>query len=596
MKCESLKYEDEVGVNVTQEVDEGEKRPSLLRLVILLMGAFCLLASLFSLLITAPDVAAEPAAAAGPLINVPYFEANMPLGERAVFWFGEVNETNNYADVRVGYNDDQMVVQVAIFDRLLWFDNTPSLAEISDWDGVTLYLNTSGNTGSSPTSDSYQFLGTYTSRAGNDHYGAYEGSGGTWVLSSADFSINFGTQASGFNNEVDDRGWWIAFVVPFSSLGLTGPPANGDVWGVGIEVHDRDDAAGTAIPKPVWPDGLDGERPSTWGQFSFGTPTFAIPAGMAGGTAIIRDGGDGNTVVDAHVGGHSVCGGDLWPDRFFSDWGTQNYAGYPQINIQNQSNLWDWPCFSKYFVTFPLGDIPAGKVILSAELSLYQFGNAGQGSTPTPQPTLIQVAAVDGAWSEGSITWNNSPQIQENYATAWAGTIPAGGDGFFVTWDVSRAVADAFASGGPLRLSLYTADANRNSGKYFVSSEGAMSHPERRPTLTVEWGDAPLAVSPSLMSIEPGEVATYTISADALTGPVTIEADNPSSDLAFNFTSTTINPPETATLLVTDMHSSVPSGLFYTIPIRATGSEGTLETAVYLIVGGNQLFLPLINK
>ncbi|MCA9921583.1 MAG: hypothetical protein KC421_04380, partial [Anaerolineales bacterium] len=96
--------------------------------------------------------------------------------------------------------------------------------------------------------------------------------------------------------------------------------------------------------------------------------------------------------------------------------------------------------------------------------------------------------------------------------------------------------------------------------------------------------------------INAGEAATYTIAADALSGPITIEADNPSVDLSFNFSSTVINPPETAELVVTDLHGTGASGLVYTIPIRAIGSDGTLETAVYLFVGGHQQFLPLIQK
>ncbi|MCA9921920.1 MAG: DNRLRE domain-containing protein, partial [Anaerolineales bacterium] len=504
MTSKSLKYQDEVWVRDGSQTAVSTKRSSLIRIIVLLLLTFVVLAGVLVFLLRAPEAAAEPAAASPPKINVPYFADNIAISERAVFWFGEVNETSNYADVRVGYNDEMMIVQVAAFDRLLWFDTTPSLAEIPEWDAATLYVNTSGNSGSAPTGSSYQFLGMHSPKGG-EHFGAYKGNGSGWVASSTSFNINTGTQASGFNNLDEDRGWWVAFEIPFASLGMSGPPADGAIWGVGVALHDRDDAAGTAIPMQVWPDGMNGERPSTWGQFSFGTPVYNPPAGAVGGTTVIRDGGDGNTVVDVHAGGHSVCGGSLWPDRFFSDWGYLNYDGYPQINIQNQFNLGDWPCFSKYFVTFPLDDIPAGKVILSAELSMYEFGNAGQGGTPTPQPTLLQVAAVDSAWNEATLNWNNAPQIQENYATSWAGTIPPGGDGFFVTWDVSRAVADAVEAGGPLRLSVYTADANRNSGKYFVSSEGALSKPERRPTLTVVWGDPPLTVTPSVWVINAGE-------------------------------------------------------------------------------------------
>ncbi|MCP5097659.1 MAG: DNRLRE domain-containing protein [Chloroflexi bacterium] len=562
------------------------------RLFILTM-LFC---GMMGLVVLMPQVTAEESGTAVPLINVPHFDGTITTGERAVFWFGEVNETSNYADVRVGYNDDEIIVQVAAFDRLLWFDNTPTVAEIPNWDGATLYLNLNGNNGNVPSSQSYKFLGMYTPNAANT-FGAFQGNGASWVNAPAvDFSVNAGTQASGFNNTKEDDGWWIAFVVPFTELGLSGAPTDGSEWGVGIALHDRDDNAGTPIADQIWPDGMDGERPSTYGRFSFGTPTYQAPAATAGGTTVIRDGENGMSVVDAHAGGHSLCGGDLWPDRFFSDWGYRNYDGYPQINIQNQFNLGDWPCFSKYFVTFPLDTIPADKVILSAELSMYQFGNAGQGGSPTPQPTLINVMSVDSAWDEGTLNWNNAPQVQENYATSWAGTIPPQGDGFFVTWDMSRAVAETVAAGSPLRLALYTADSNHNSGKYFVSSEGAVSKPERRPTLTVVWGNPPLQVTPSLWSIEAGGVATYTISADALTGPVTISAQNPSADLHFDLSPTVITPPQTATLVVTDLHGVLPAGILYSIPIEATNGSQTLETAVTLLVGGDQVYLPTVQR
>jgi hypothetical protein len=574
----------------------SEKRPFLHTRLLILLFLFISSILLLGMYAQPLQVRAEQSSTASPLINVPHFEGTITTGERAVFWFGEVNETSNYADVRVGYNDEEIIVQVAVFDRLLWFDTTPTVPEIPNWDGATLVLNLGGNTGNVPTSQSYKFMGMYTPNAA-DTFGAYQGNGTNWVSTpGVDFTINAGTQASGFNNNEEDRGWWLAFVVPFTELGLGGPPTKGTEWGVGIALHDRDNSAGTPIPDQVWPDGMDGKRPSTWGRFSFGTPMYDAPPANTGGTVTIREGVNSVSVVDAHVGGHSVCGGDLWPDRFFSDWGYRNYAGYPQINIQNQFNLGDWPCFSKYFVTFPLNTIPAGKVIISAELSMYQFGNAGQNSSPTPQPTLIHVMTVDNGWNENTLNWNNAPQVQENYTSAWAGTIPPQGDGFFVTWDVSRAVAETVESGQPLRLALYTADSNRNSGKYFVSSEGAASKPERRPTLTVVWGDVPLQITPPVQMIAPGGVATYTISADALSGSVTISAQNPSADLQFDLSPSVITPPQAATLVVTDVHNPLVDGLFYSFSITATGSDGTLETAVMLIVGGESQFLPFVQK
>jgi len=38
-------------------------------------------------------------------VNAPRFEGDVPSSEMAVFWFGRVGPTDNYADVRVGYDD-----------------------------------------------------------------------------------------------------------------------------------------------------------------------------------------------------------------------------------------------------------------------------------------------------------------------------------------------------------------------------------------------------------------------------------------------------------------------------------------------------------
>ena len=56
-------------------------------------------------------------------------------------------------------------------------------------------------------------------------------------------------------------------------------------------------------------------------------------------------------------------------------------------------------------------------------------------------------------------------------------------------WDISGAVAEAYTSGEPLRLALYSADSEQHSGKYFVSSDTDEWNTEGRPTLEVYFGD-----------------------------------------------------------------------------------------------------------
>jgi len=51
-------------------------------------------------------------------INAPYFGANdVTLVQMAIAWFGRVDATTNYTDVRVGYNDTGLKVYLNTFDR-----------------------------------------------------------------------------------------------------------------------------------------------------------------------------------------------------------------------------------------------------------------------------------------------------------------------------------------------------------------------------------------------------------------------------------------------------------------------------------------------
>jgi len=189
-------------------------------------------------------------------------------------------------------------------------------------------------------------------------------------------------------------------------------------------------------------------------------------------------------VKDAGVGGYANCGTgtDHW-----KTWGDTNEGFYnpdlSDFNIQNQSDISDYPCFSKYYVTFPLDSVPAGKAIVAATLTLRQFGNSDPANA---KPSFIQVLSVGADWDERTITWNNAPLAVENYGGNWVDPLLAAGV-TPRTWDVTRAVADAIKARRPLRLALYTADNNYHSGKYFIASGSWKA--EDRPTLDITWGD-----------------------------------------------------------------------------------------------------------
>lgn len=424
-------------------------------------------------------------------INAPFFDGDIRFSETAIFWFGQVNLTDNYADVRIGYNADELYIRIAAFDRRLWYDTEPSITDFSAWDSVSLYLNLVDDLGGGPTSSSYRFdaqLNWWEPRSGWQV--AFQGDGSDWVLTSIPFTTKSGWRGNAPNDDADDRGWTMTYRIPFSSLGLSTTPSQGTKWDLGVVLYDRDDPAGTPIPGKFWPPEMDSVHPKTWGKLVFGLPSYSPNPSSSMTTTIIRHGLNGAIVVDAHVGGHTTCGAPYAPD-YFDGWGEANYAGYSQINIQNQSDVADWPCFSKYYVTFPLELIPQGKVILSATLRMFLFGNSGQGWEPAPQPSLIQVSSVASDWEESVITWNNAPLPLQNFSYTWVEPVDSFPDypGVPYEWDVSQAVADAYSTGEPVRLVLYTPDANIHSGKYFYASDIDEWNAEGRPTLEVIWGD-----------------------------------------------------------------------------------------------------------
>ena len=77
-------------------------------------------------------------------VNAPFFSPLMKYEEAAIFWFGRVTPTENYADVRVGYNNSELYVQLSSFDRRLWFDPAPTPADLMAWDAASLFIHLAG--------------------------------------------------------------------------------------------------------------------------------------------------------------------------------------------------------------------------------------------------------------------------------------------------------------------------------------------------------------------------------------------------------------------------------------------------------------------
>jgi hypothetical protein len=423
-------------------------------------------------------------------VNVPYAQVKPPdpyPTQMAIFWFGQVDPTNNYADVRTIYDDDNLTVVVHIFDRQLWYDANPTKENLTDWDAVSLFLSPDGNVEDAPGVNAHRFVAQVNhSQPRQNYQAAYQGNGSGWQPATTAFETTTGWRGGAFNdNQQSSRGWFARFSIPFSSLGFTHPPSKGTTWGLALVVHDRDDLAGTSIPDAVWPENMNSNIPSTWGQLVFGLPVHSPGDLLPWGSTTLRHGLEGVTVMDAHVGGHTTCGADHWPD-FFNAWGDANYAGYTEINIQNQWDVADWPCFSKFYLTFPLDSLPDDKTFHSASLTLHQFGSAWGAEV---EPSFIQVLTVAEDWDEATLTWNNAPLALENISGTWVEPIGfPGWPGIPRRWDVSRAVAQALAAGEPLRLALYSADGAYHSGRYFSSSDTGDWNAEARPTLKVVWG------------------------------------------------------------------------------------------------------------
>jgi hypothetical protein len=506
------------------------------------------------------------------------------------------------------------------FDRRLWYDTTPAAADLANWDAATLYFSRDGNTGNAPTTNAYRLVAqlNHTGDSAN-HRAAYRGNGAGWAADAFSFSSLATWQGNALNDDVDDRGWGVTFRVPFASLGLSGPPAPGTIWGLALQLHDRDDAAGTAIPLKFWPENMNSAQPSTWGQVHFGLPAYTPPPAQPGGTLTIRQGLNAPAVPDAAVGGtiDNLCPGES--NFIWNQWGNANFAGAEAVNIQNQGNIADWPCFAKYYLTFPLSALPAGKSIQSATLTLHQQG----GSDPTrAQPSLLQALTVAEDWNENTLTWNNAPLALENVGQTWAYVVANCGVPGGTPWpcvardfDVSRAVAQAYASGIPLRLAIYEADLARHSGKHFTSSDVGDWNAVGRPTLTVVWGESFPALTKRSrpVAVDSGGSVTYTLQWSGNGAALTLSDTLPAGLSAPSGLSVNLGTAQYSAATRQITWSGSPAvgqvvTMSYSVTVQATGprmltntaqlsgSAGSSSASANIFVDSFEIFLPMLRR
>ena len=451
-------------------------------------------------LLNTPNEHSNPVAPQARRVNVPFVDPGLssdPMRDSTIFWFGKITPDDNYTDVRVRYETNRVVIAVEVFDRLLWYDNSsaPDKNRFPTWDSVSLLLKTDSDSATAPTSTSFKIDAMVNHWQDRQNYQAfYQGNGSAWVPTDLGLNTTSSWSGDAFNNTTEDRGWIMRFSIPYANLGLPSTPPEGTLWQLGLIVYDRDDSGGRTITPGRWPENLEINDPQSWGEFYFGIPKLPDTTSPSTGTVMIRQGLENTIVADAAVGGTiaNQCPGD--PHFIWNVWGNLNFARAESLNIQNQANVADWPCFAKYYVTFPIDQIPPGKVIQSAGLILHHWGN--NGPTQEAEDSIIHVLSISENWDEASITWNNAPMALENIDHIRVPVVNClDGSNRMLwpctarTWDVGRAVDQAYQNGQPVRLVLYSSDTAMHSGKLFTSSDVEDWNETGRPTLVITYGD-----------------------------------------------------------------------------------------------------------
>jgi len=216
-----------------------------------------------------------------PRINAPRFEGPIPFEQTAIAWFGRVSPTQNYTDIRVGYNEQELYIYLAIFDRQLGYDENPTPQALTQWDAATVMLDTSGGDTLSPAS--WRFVAQLYVEPSPARRAAYRGSASGWQPADPPFQAVPGWRGNALNDDREsDRGWAMGFTIPFASLGLAAAPPQGTLWRLAVQVHDRDSPTDPPVGDTSWPPAVSPESPSCWGFLRFGLPVYhaeGVPTG-----------------------------------------------------------------------------------------------------------------------------------------------------------------------------------------------------------------------------------------------------------------------------------------------------------------------------
>jgi len=108
-----------------------------------------------------------------------------------------------------------------------------------------------------------------------------------------------------------------------------------------------------------------------------------------------------------------------------------------------------------------------------------------------------------------------------------------------------------------------------------------------------------MSANPQIQAIDPGGTAIYALDLQPVggfSGTVSLSASPPSPSQTLSLAPENVELPGLATLTITDHHTSVENGLWYSISVSGEAGEITQEINVELLVGGTLLYLPLVNR
>jgi hypothetical protein len=153
---------------------------------------------------------------------------------------------------------------------------------------------------------------------------------------------------------------------------------------------------------------------------------------------------------------------DSWVDQLLPvvNHGTETALAIRSSLLQNRRTL----------VRFPLPSIPARCSVTAATLRL--FANASQG------PRTLQAIRLNGAWTEGGVTWLNQPPTTGSAATSSSGT-------GWIQWTVTSQVQAMYSGTNQGFLVRDAAEDAVTAASQSYSSREASSN---RPELVVTFG------------------------------------------------------------------------------------------------------------